>query len=234
MSTDTAGVEVASPPGVGNTGLEQPTTGGTMATTTQQPIIDAHEQPPAGRNWKLIGQVALLIAMIIGCVVLVFLLIGENREAEPAPAPTIADQAAIREAAFKASEPIVRDVFVTLEGGLATIPPTSISSDLRSQLEKIPADDKAGGITRKGADTIVSVTPKIFEPKGTTTTQADRVGMTVCFTVGAETLKDGKNIRVAPDGTPAPPGTRLQKTYYLAPTSDGKWLVDQIEAGGPC
>lgn len=204
-----------------------------MATTTQDPYIDVDEQPPAGRNWKLIGQVALLIAMIIGCVVLVFLIIGENRE-EPAPAPTIADTAAIRDAAFKASDPIVRDVFTT-SGGLATIPEDGISSDLRARIESDKAADKDRGITKKGTDTLVSVTPKIFEPKGTTTIQADRVGMTVCYTVGREFLdKDGKNVRVYPDGTPAPPGSRMSSTYRLQPTVDGDWLVHEVTVGGPC
>lgn len=205
-----------------------------MATTTYVPTPQTDEQPPqAGRNWKTIAGVIALVAMLIGCVVLVFALINENRDEPPQPKPPISNEAQVREQAYKASDPIVRDVFQSREAG-QELDPRTVTRGFVDSVEETQSYLRERGLTEKGADKLVSVTPAGY---GTSGVGPLRTTMNACFTVGRQLLdKSGKDVRTTPKGEPVTPGMKLSRTYFLVQDSSAAtgWALDQTTEGGPC
>lgn len=203
-----------------------------MATTTDQPTLEADEDPNAGFDRKATIFMATLAGL--GAAFLAWTLIsgqwGLGADEKPAPTPTVSNEAQVREQAYKDTEPIVREFIRTSQG--SKIPTAGITQDLRAAMAKDAADDKARGITSKGEDQLLSVKPTSYDANALNFGQ--RVGMDACLTVGMQLIdKSGKNVRVTPDGKPAIPGERISRTYYLI--QDGsKWVVHQVQAGGSC
>lgn len=204
-----------------------------MATTTYVPTPQTDEQPPTkGGNGSTILKAAVFIALAAIIGVLVYLLIQENKdEPTPKPPPTISSEAQVRDQAYKAGPPIAREAFQTLQA-TRTLPVNLSTQVMRDSIAEGLAFEKKQGTVTKGVDKLVSATPVGFDQQA----DGDHVTIKTCFSVGATiTNKDGQNVRVAPDGTPAPPGTRLTATYYLVqPPGSSTYLVDQIVSDGKC
>lgn len=201
-----------------------------MATTTYLPTPQTDEQPPqSGRDWKTIAGVIAIVAMLIGCAVLVFALINENRDEPPQPNPPISNEAQVREQAYKDSEPVAR-AFIAADQ--STVPSTGVTDGMEAALNQAVAENTAAGLTPKGADTVISVTP--IEYRKTTAGESE-TRLKVCTAVGRQLIdKSGKNVRVMPDGSPANPGTRLGRTVSVIKVQGNEWLVDDATLEGPC
>lgn len=201
-----------------------------MATTTYVPTPQTDEQPPpSGRNWKTIAGIIALVAMLIGCVVLVFALINENKET-PTPTPPISNEAQVREQAYKDAEPVVRAFDAA--GQSNTVPATGLTD----RMEKIFRDSieaqKNDGFKYTGKDTLISVTP--VEYRKNAAGEPETLFRT-CSTVGTQVIdKSGKNVRVMPNGSPAPPGSKIGSTVTVTKVQGNEWLVDDATVDGPC
>lgn len=202
-----------------------------MATTTYVPTPQTDEQPPTkGGNGSTILKAAVFIALAAIIGVLVYLLIQENKdESTPKPPPTISSEAQVRDQAYKASEPLAREFEGAVQG--RTVPSAGLTTNMQTRLEKSFAAEKASGMTYKGKDVLVSVTP--LEYRNNAAGEPETL-MKTCSTVGTQVLdKSGKNVRVMPDGSPATPGTKIGGTVTVTKVQ-GTWLVSDSTVDGPC